>query len=73
MLSGVGLGQKLWAIAVEIACYLKNQSPTSALVDKTPHEVWFGNNPSITHLRVFGCDSFIHVPKEKRRKMDNKE
>ena len=52
--------------------YLKNQSPTSALVDKTPHEVWSSKKPSIAHLRVFGCDTFMHVPKEKRSKMDNK-
>ena len=43
-----------------------------ALVDKTPHEVWSGRKPSIGHLRVFGCDTFMHVPKEKRRNIDNK-
>ena len=42
------------------------------MVDKTPHEVWSGKKPSITHLRVFGCDAFMHVAKEKRSKLDNK-
>ena len=51
---------------------LKNRSPTSALVDKTPHEVWFGKKPSIAHLKIFRCDAFMHVPKEKRSKLDNK-
>ena len=51
---------------------MKNRSPPSALVDKTPHGVWFGKNPSIAYLRFFGCDAFMHVPKEKRRKLDNK-
>ena len=27
---------------------------------------------SITHLRVFGCGTFMHVPKEKRSNLDNK-
>jgi transposase InsO family protein len=36
ILSGVGLGQELWAEVVGIACYLVNRSPSSALDDKTP-------------------------------------
>ena len=28
-------------------------------------------NPFISHLRVFGCDAFMHVPKEKMSKLDN--
>ena len=54
MLSGVGLGQELWEVVVDIACYLKNRSPTLVLVNKNPHEVWSGKKPSISHLRVFG-------------------
>lgn len=38
----------------------------------TLHEVWFGKNPSLTHLIFFGCDAFVHVPKEKRNKLNNK-
>jgi hypothetical protein len=55
-----------------IACYLVNQSPSSILDDKTPHEVWTGKKPSLEHLRVFGCDAYVHVPKENRSKLDNK-
>ena len=72
MLSGTGLGQEFWAEAVETACYLVNRSPSSALEDKTPHKVWTGKKPSLSHLRVFGCDAYVHVPKEKRTKLDNK-
>ena len=72
MLSGTGLGQELWAKVVETACYLVNISPSLALEDKTPHEVWTGKKPSLSHLRVFGCDAYVHVPKEKRTKLDNK-
>jgi hypothetical protein len=42
------------------------------LFDTTPNEVWSGKNPSVAHLKVFGCDAFVHVHKEKRSKMDNK-
>ena len=57
---------------METACYLVKRSPSSVLEDKTPHEVWTGKKPSLSHLRVFGCDAYVHVPKEKRIKLDNK-
>ena len=25
------------------------------------------------HLKVFSCDAYVHVPKEKRSKLDNKD
>jgi hypothetical protein len=72
MLSGAGLGQELWAKAVGTACYLVNRSPSSTLDDKTPQEVWTGKKPSLTHLKVFGCDAYVHVPKENKSKLDKK-
>jgi hypothetical protein len=48
-------------------------SPSSVLVETTPHEVWYGENPSVSHLKLFGCDAFVHVPEEKRSNMDKKE
>jgi transposase InsO family protein len=72
MLSGVGLGQEFWAEAVGTTCYLVNRSPSSTLDDKTPHEVWSGKKPSLQHLRVFGCDAYVHVPKKNRSKLDKK-
>ena len=63
MLSGAGLGQEFWALVVDSACYLKNRSPTSSLVDKTPYEVWSGQKPSIPHLKVFGCEAFVSTSK----------
>ena len=72
MLSSAGIGQEFEAEAVETACYLVNQSPTSALIDKIPQEVWNGKKPSIKHLKVFGFDAYVHAPNEKRSKLDNK-
>jgi hypothetical protein len=72
MLSGVGIGQEFWVEAVGTACYLVNKSPSSTLGDKTPQEVWTGKEPSLTHLKVFGCDAYVHVPKENRSKLDKK-
>jgi hypothetical protein len=72
MLSGSGLGQEFWAEAVSTAYYLANRSPSLALDDKTPHKVWSGKKPSLQHIRVFGCDAYVHVPKENRSKLDKK-
>jgi hypothetical protein len=72
MLNGAELGHEFWAEAVGTTCYLVNQSPSLALDDKTPHEVWTGKKPSVQHLRVFGCDSYVHIPKENRSKLDKK-
>jgi hypothetical protein len=56
-----------------IACYLVKISPSSALDDKTPQEVWTSKKPSLTHLKVFGCEAYVHVPKENRSKLDKKD
>ena len=40
--------------------------------EKTPYEAWHGTKPSVDHLRVFGCDSYAHVPKDERGKFDTK-
>jgi len=47
-------------------------SPSSVLVDTTPHELWLGKKPSVSHLKLFDSYAFGHVPKEKRSKLDNK-
>jgi hypothetical protein len=72
MLNGVELGQEFWAEAVGKTCYLVNRSPSSMLDDKTPHEVWTRKKPSLEHLKVFGCDAYVHVSKENRSKLDKK-
>ena len=73
MLSCVDLEQKFWAEVVATTCYLINKSPTLALVEKTPMEVWSNKKPSLRHLRVFGCEAYAHVPSVKRSKLENKE
>jgi hypothetical protein len=73
MLSGVGIAQEFWAEAVDTTKYMANMSPSSVLVDMTPHKVWSGKNPSVSYIKLFVCDAFAHIPKEKRRKLDMKE
>ena len=36
----------------------------------SPHERYFKKKLNLGHLRVFNNITYIHVPKEKRRKLD---
>ena len=36
----------------------------------TPFEKLFEKKPSIKLIRTFGCHSFAHIPKDKRKKTD---
>ena len=65
MLNGAKIGQEFWVEPMDTTCYLVSKSPSSALEDKSPQEVWTGKKPSLSHLRIFGCDAYVHVPKEK--------
>jgi hypothetical protein len=40
------------------------------LGDKTLEEAFSGVKPEIGHLRIFGCPVYIHVPVEKRMKLE---
>ena len=35
---------------------------------RTPHEMLFGHIPDIRYLRVFGCRTWVHIPKDQRTK-----
>lgn len=56
--------------ATRTAVYIQNRCPHVILKDKTPKEVFTGEKPKVGHLRIFGCSIYIHVPKEKRTKME---
>jgi hypothetical protein len=53
--------------------YVQNRLPHSALGLKTPEEMFTGKKPEVSHLKIFGCPVFIHIPKEKRNKLDPPE
>jgi hypothetical protein len=69
MLKSSGLGKEFWAEAVNTANYVRNRT-VSSIHGKTPIEVLTGKKPSISHLRVFGSECYVHVPFVKRKKLD---
>ncbi|MCO5586438.1 hypothetical protein L7F22_040378 [Adiantum nelumboides] len=72
MLAHASLPRSYWAEACNTAVYIQNRSPTHALQDMTPFQAYYGRKPTVTHFRVFGCSAFVHIPKEKRQKLDFK-
>jgi hypothetical protein len=60
----------LWVEAASTAVYIQNMSPHKSLEEKTPEEVFTGINPLFDHLRIFGSPVYIHIPKEKRNKLE---
>ncbi|XP_045447465.1 uncharacterized protein LOC123655756 [Melitaea cinxia] len=72
LLFDAGLDKKFWAEATNTAVYLKNRSVASGLDNKTPYELWTNKKPDLSHVRMFGSEVMVHVPKEKRLKWDTK-
>jgi transposase InsO family protein len=60
----------LWAKATRTITYLQNLLSHSALGFKTPEEMFSGKKLEVSHLKIFGCPVFVHIPKEKRNKLD---
>ena len=67
------LPMHLWAEAARTAVYAQNRISHSALGFKTLEEMFTWKNPKVSHLKIFGCPVYIHIPKEKRTKLDPSE
>ena len=39
---------------------------------KVAEEVWTENVDDFSHLRIFGCLTYVHVPSDERSKLDAK-
>ena len=72
MLKGKNLPNEYWVEAVSCAIYILNRSPTKIVMDMVPQQAWSGKIHSVSHLKVFGCIAYAHVPKETRSKLDDK-
>jgi hypothetical protein len=52
------------------AVYVQNRSPHQILKNITQEETFTKVKPEIGHFRIFGCPVYLHVPKEKRSKLE---
>lgn len=53
-------------------CIPEESLPYKSSTRKTPYGAWYGQKPSVDHLRVFECDAHAHVPKDEHGKFDTK-
>ena len=72
LLADKNIPRVFWAEAANWAVYVLNRCPTLAVKEMTPEECWSGIKPSVDHFRVFGCKAHVHVPEERRTKLDNR-
>jgi transposase InsO family protein len=72
MLKEKQLSNGFWGEAIDLSVYVLNRSPTKSVNNKVPQEAWTCMSCNVAHFRVFGCVAYAHVPKELRRKLDER-
>ncbi len=60
------LPQNQWKFAVAHATHCYNRTPMNRLKWRTPYELLNNEVLDISHLRVFGCGAYVHIPEARR-------
>ena len=68
ILSAMHLPKTLWDELIKTVAYLKNRSP--GINGITAYELSNHVRPNLSHLKVVGSRAWVHIPKEKRVKLD---
>src|SRR3954468_20991041 len=58
MMSRTDLPLSFWGYCLETAAFTLNRVPSKS-VEKTPHEMWTGKRPSLSFLKIWGCEAFV--------------
>ena len=58
MMSPTDLPFTFWGYALETAAFTLNRVPSKA-VEKTPYEMWTGKRPSLSFLKIWGCEAYV--------------
>lgn len=72
MITATNQSRELWAEASNCAVYVRNRVIGKSLPEMTQYEAWFGRKPSLSHLRMFGCSAYMHIPADERSKFSPK-
>ena len=51
-----------WEEVFNFETYILNRCPTKVVMNRVPEEAWSGTKQVVTHMRVFGCVAYAHVP-----------
>jgi hypothetical protein len=58
MISLSDLSISLWGYALETASFILNRAPSTS-VETTPYELWHGKKPTLSFLRIWGCEAYV--------------
>ncbi|GJT22404.1 hypothetical protein Tco_0892341 [Tanacetum coccineum] len=58
MMSQTTLPKSFWDYALETVARILNMVPTNK-VNKTPYEIWHGQAPKLSYLKVWGCEALV--------------
>jgi hypothetical protein len=58
MMSLTNLPLSFGGYALETTAFTLNRTPSKS-VETTPYELWFGNKPKLSFLKVWGCDVYV--------------
>ncbi|GJS92256.1 retrotransposon protein, putative, ty1-copia subclass [Tanacetum coccineum] len=58
MMTQTTLPKSFWDYALESVACILNMVPTKK-VDKTPYEIWHGQAPKLSYLKVGGCEALV--------------
>ena len=71
MLKDSELNKTYWCEAMMTAADIRNVLSNSSNKNSSPYEMVFKEKPVFNHMRVFGEPCYAHVPREKRKKLDD--
>lgn len=72
ILFGSDLPKTFWSMVVASAVYLRNRTVVTNTGGKTPQELFLNTKPQVENLRVFELWAFVHVPVERRKRLDDR-
>ena len=67
-----GLSNGFWIYAVKAKLHTYNITPIKRADYESPTELWSSIKLNISHLRVFGCQAWVHILKKRRSKLEPK-
>ena len=71
MLEESKLPLSMWYHALAALVHTRNRSPNSALGGNISFTCFYGKVPDVSYFRVFGCTAYVHVQKNKRKKLQS--
>ncbi len=72
MLNEKNLPNYFWVEAVTTVIYIMNRTSIAIVHGMTPEEKFIGKKPNVSHLEMFGHIAYVHVPNEKKLKLNPK-